>query len=441
MRTGTGLILPLLLFFCIPSLPSFAFRTETLSGYASRQKPEENGIPPIALTVPVTDNRLPLQPQPSPETEKLLRQYKSRFSREAINRTLKASEPYAGFIRQKINEAGLPQELFFIAFIESEFKPRAVSRSGAYGLWQFMRNSIGGYDMNISEWADERFDFMKSTEAALHKLEYNYRQTGDWELAMAAYNCGLGKVTRTMKSSGIRDFRTLAQKRLLPAQTVHYVPKCFAVAYACSNKRDFGLTVSWNPPPEWNMIRLDKPVDISLLAAKADIPPNVLKAANAELNYRITPPNGNYFLKFPAEYTDQITAALDSDDSEFINYYIYKIRQGDTLYALSAHYGVSVDIILQFNPGVRPNTLQIGQKLMIPAFRDVAPPPPPKAAAADTSPKDYGPDTYRHTYTVQSGDTLWGIARKYNISVDELKYFNKMGNRDILKAGSVIRVP
>lgn len=441
MRTGTGLFLPLLLFFCIPSLPSFAFRTETLSGYASRQKPEENGVSPIALTVPVTDNRLPLQPQPSPETEKLLRQYKSRFSREAINRTLKASEPYAGFIRQKINEAGLPQELFFIAFIESEFKPRAVSRSGAYGLWQFMRNSIGGYDMNISEWADERFDFMKSTEAALHKLEYNYRQTGDWELAMAAYNCGLGKVTRTMKSSGIRDFRTLAQKRLLPAQTVHYVPKCFAVAYACSNKRDFGLTVSWNPPPEWNMIRLDKPVDISLLAAKADIPPNVLKAANAELNYRITPPNGNYFLKFPAEYTDQITAALDSDDSEFINYYIYKIRQGDTLYALSAHYGVSVDIILQFNPGVRPNTLQIGQKLMIPAFRDVAPPPPPKAAAADASPKDYGPDTYRHTYTVQSGDTLWGIARKYNISVDELKYFNKMGNRDILKAGSVIRVP
>lgn len=441
MRTGTGLFLPLLLFFCIPSLPSFAFRTETLSGYASRQKPEENGVSPIALTVPVTDNRLPLQPQPSPETEKLLRQYKGRFSREAINRTLKASEPYAGFIRQKINEAGLPQELFFIAFIESEFKPRAVSRSGAYGLWQFMRNSIGGYDMNISEWADERFDFMKSTEAALHKLEYNYRQTGDWELAMAAYNCGLGKVTRTMKSSGIRDFRTLAQKRLLPAQTVHYVPKCFAVAYACSNKRDFGLTVSWNPPPEWNMIRLDKPVDISLLAAKADIPPNVLKAANAELNYRITPPNGNYFLKFPAEYTDQITAALDSDDSEFINYYIYKIRQGDTLYALSAHYGVSVDIILQFNPGVRPNTLQIGQKLMIPAFRDVAPPPPPKAAAADASPKDYGPDTYRHTYTVQSGDTLWGIARKYNISVDELKYFNKMGNRDILKAGSVIRVP
>lgn len=436
MNRKTGFLTMLLL-----SQQAFSFPTETLSGYAVRQKPAADADSKIELSVPVTENRLPLQPELSPETEKLLRQYRTRFSREAIDRTLKASEPYAGFIREKINEADLPQELFYIAFIESEFQPRAVSRSGAYGLWQFMRNSIGGYDMHISEWADERFDFMKSTDAALHKLHYNYEQTGDWELAMAAYNCGLGKVTRTVKSSGISDFRTLARKRLLPTQTVNYVPKCFAVAYACSNKRDFGLIVSWNPPPEWNMIRLEKPVDISLLAAKADIPPNILRAANAELNYRITPPHGNYYLKFPAEYTDRITAALDSNDNEFINYYIYKIRQGDTLYALSAHYGVSVDIILQFNPGVRPNTLQIGQKLMIPAFRDVAPPPPPKAAAADTTPKDFGPDHYRHTYTVQSGDTLWGIARKYNISVEELKYFNKMGNHDILKAGSVIRVP
>lgn len=435
MNKKIGLLMMFLL-----SRQAFSFPTETLSGYAVRKHPVADPKPDTELTIPVTENRLPLQPVLSPEAEKLLQQYRNPFSRDAINRTLKASEPYAGFIRQKINEADLPQELFYIAFIESEFKPRAVSRSGAYGLWQFMRNSIGGYDMNISEWADERFDFMKSTDAALHKLNYNFEQTGDWELAMAAYNCGLGKVTRTVKSSGIRDFRTLAQKRLLPMQTVNYVPKCFAVAYACSNKRNFDLTVSWNPPPEWNMIRLDKPVDISLLAAEADVPLSVLKAANAELNYRVTPPNKNYYLKFPAEYTDRITAALDGNESDFINYYIYKIRQGDTLYALSAHYGVSVDIILQFNPGIRPNSLQIGQKLMIPAFRDV-PPPPQKTAAAQTPEKNFGPDHFRHTYTVETGDTLWGIARKYNISVDELKYFNKMGNRDILKAGSVIRVP
>ena len=433
MNRKTGFLTMLLL-----SQQAFSFPTETLSGYAVRQKPAADAGSKIELSVPVTENRLPLQPELSPETEKLLRQYRTRFSREAIDRTLKASEPYAGFIREKINEADLPQELFYIALIESEFQPRAVSRSGAYGLWQFMRNSIGGYDMHISEWADERFDFMKSTDAALHKLHYNYEQTDDWELAMAAYNCGLGRVTRTMKTYGLNDFWPMARRHLLPSQTVHYVPKCFAVAYACSNKRDFGLNVSWNPPPEWNMIKIEKPIDISLLASKAGVPFAELKAANAELNYRVTPPKNNYYLKFPAQYTEQIIDALENDDSEFLNYYIYNIRQGDTLYALSAHYGVSIDIILQFNPNVKPQALQIGQKLMIPAFKDVA---PPKAKSNPTVPDEFSGKDFNRTYTVQAGDTLWGLARKYGVSVDELKYFNKMGNRDILKTGTVINVP
>ena len=186
------------------------------------------------------------------------------------------------------------------------------------------------------------------------------------------------------------------------------------------------------------MIKIEKPIDISLLASKAGVPFAELKAANAELNYRVTPPKNNYYLKFPAQYTEQIIDALENDDSEFLNYYIYNIRQGDTLYALSAHYGVSIDIILQFNPNVKPQTLQIGQKLMIPAFKDVA---PPKAKSNPTVPDEFSGKDFNRTYTVQAGDTLWGLARKYGVSVDELKYFNKMGNRDILKTGTVINVP
>lgn len=423
------------------SARAFGFSTETLSGYAVRTQLPSQPQPPLDLQIPTTENRLPLQPHLSNETEKLLRQYKSRVSRDALNRTLKASQPYSGFIRQKINEADLPQELFYIAFIESEFQPRAVSRSGAYGLWQFMRNSIGGYDITISEWADERFDFMKSTDAALHKLHYNFKQTGSWELAMAAYNCGLGRVTRTVASSGIRDFQTLARKRLLPEQTIHYVPKCFAVAYACSNKRDFDLIVSWNPPPKWNMIQPKKPVDLAMLAEKSGVPLSVLKAANAELHYRVTPPNKNYYLKFPAEYTDRITAALNSDDADLIRYALHKIRSGDTLYGLSAHYGVSVETLLQFNPGLKPHALQIGQTVMIPAFRDLPSAPPPVASQPPKTAAEYEAHPFKGSYTVQNGDTLWSIAKRYNTSVEELKYFNKMKNNDILKAGSVIKVP
>ena len=132
-------------FVLIPvSFLGFAFSTETLTGYAVRQQKTEISEALPDLLEPVIQNKLPLHPEIAPETEKLLAQYKNRFSREAINRTLNAAQPYIGYIREKINEANLPQELFYIAFIESEFKPRAVSRSGAYGIWQFMRNSIGG---------------------------------------------------------------------------------------------------------------------------------------------------------------------------------------------------------------------------------------------------------------------------------------------------------
>lgn len=390
----------------------------------------------LSLEMAVIQNKLPLQPELPKEVTRLLNQYLNPFSQQAINKTLKASTPYSGYIRTKIHEAQLPQELFYIAFIESEFKPRAVSRSGAYGIWQFMRNSIGGYDISISEWADERFDFFKSTDAALHKLEYNFKQTGNWSLAMAAYNCGLGRVKRTVKSSGSHDFWVLARRHLLPSQTIHYVPKCFAIAYACSNKRDYNLTIHWEPTSQWNSIVLKKPVDISLLAKKANVPYSVLKTANAELNYRVTPPDKDYRLKFPSQYTQQIQEALNDDDSQFLNYYIYKIQEGDTLYALSAHYGISIEILKQFNPNLKPKALQIGQKLMIPAFKDVKPPKPNSQKKRNSIPPNS-----KGTYIVKSGDTLWDIAKRYNVTVDELKDFNKMKNNDILKIGTVIKVP
>jgi membrane-bound lytic murein transglycosylase D len=116
------------------------------------------------------------------------------------------SGTYSEFVAERIRWYGLPEELIFLPVIESEWSPHAVSRSGAAGLWQFMRNSIAGYDMRVDEWVDERRDFMKSTDAALRKLRDNYETLGSWEMAIAAYNCGLGAASRAAVRGGNAGF-------------------------------------------------------------------------------------------------------------------------------------------------------------------------------------------------------------------------------------------
>jgi membrane-bound lytic murein transglycosylase D len=163
-----------------------------------------------------------------PLTQKYIQQYSSRGGLSWLQAVIDKGGPYLAFIRREVEARNLPPELVYLPVIESGFLPTAVSRSGAVGLWQFMRNSIGGYGMGITDYADERMDFWKSTHGALKKLEDNYKKLGDWSLALAAYNAGLGGVQRLMKQSGIQDYWTLAERGLLKTDTISYVPKLLA---------------------------------------------------------------------------------------------------------------------------------------------------------------------------------------------------------------------
>lgn len=158
--------------------------------------------------------------------------------------------PFLGFIRRRLEEKALPWELAFLPAVESAFRTRAVSPSAAVGLWQFMMNSIGPYDMAVDRWRDDRRDFWRATEGALEKLKYNYSVLGDWYLALAAYNCGLGRVTRTIESTGIKDYWELRTKGLLPRETRDYVPRFLAVAHLLGHPGRLRLPLSWEPP--WN---------------------------------------------------------------------------------------------------------------------------------------------------------------------------------------------
>jgi membrane-bound lytic murein transglycosylase D len=346
---------------------------------------------------------------------------------------MERSGPYLAFIRREIEERGLPPELIYLPIIESQYLASALSRSGAAGLWQFMKNSIGPFDMKINDWMDERRDFWKSTQGALRKLEENYRHLDDWALALAAYNTGLGGVNRVIRNSGIRDYWLLSEKKLLRNETVHYVPKFLAAAYILSNSRRFGLSPLWPQDPQWVRVEADRSADLNILAAESGVDAETLKSANRELAFNVTPPGGNYYLKVRAADAPRVSAVLAQRDLRLINYYFHTIRSGDTLLALANHYGITVAQILDANPGTQARYLRLGGRLLIPAFREAGPYSGSKTQGEGL--------VFGGNHLVKRGETLWSIALAYEVDPEVLAEANGMGLNDILREGRSLKTP
>ncbi|HPE89039.1 MAG TPA: LysM peptidoglycan-binding domain-containing protein [Spirochaetales bacterium] len=372
-------------------------------------------------------------PYGEPQFERFRASYLSAGGRQWLEAVGERSRPYASYVLERIRYYGLPEELFYLPFIESEYSPRAVSRSGASGLWQFMRNSVGGYDMRIDDWVDERRDFMKSTDGALRKLLSNYERFGDWPLAIAAYNCGAGAMDRAIKAAGgVRDYWALRERGLLPPETASYVPKFLAVVSVAMHGGRNGLEPSWTPSVEWARVPLDRPVDLAMLASASGAPLELLKAGNPELRYGVTPPEGRYAVKVPAGYEEAVRAAVASRDA-LMNVYMHVVASGDTVSALAKHYEVSVAMIAKMNPGLDPGRIRIGQRIVIPAFKDKRP--------YVSAPKADDGAAFDGSYVVMKGDTLWAISLKYNVQPEVLAARNGLSLDGVLREGLSLIVP
>jgi membrane-bound lytic murein transglycosylase D len=380
---------------------------------------------------PVWEERIPGLDQPL--TQEYIHRYSSPEGLELLNAIMRRGAPYLAFIKKEVEARNLPQELMYLPVIESAYIPTAVSKSGATGLWQFMKNSIAPYDMKVTEWMDERMDFWKSTTGALSKLEENYRQLGDWALALAAYNAGLGGVTRIIQQTKINDYWILSERKAFKVETIHYVPKLLAIFHILSNPRRFGIDPLWPEDLEWTRVKVGRTVDLELLAQEVGIDTGELKKLNGELLYNVTPPDSNYYLKVRAAYAPAITAVLEQKDIPLIRYYFHTITSGDTLSALAKQYGVSVDHITNANPGIKERYLKIGSRILIPAYKDVAAAPKPKNTSANAN-------TTATTHLVKRGETLWSIAKLYKIAPEALASANGMELNDILREGRYLKL-
>jgi membrane-bound lytic murein transglycosylase D len=356
----------------------------------------------------------------------------------AVQQALDKGWTFRRFICGKLEERGLPLELVYLPVLESHYRVRAVSRSGATGLWQIMDNTSGPLGLVTDRWVDERRDFWKSTEGALNKLGENYATFGDWDLALAAYNCGTGKLSRTIRSSGIRDFWVLRDRGLLPAETAAYVPKFYAFVSICSDPTAWGLEVSWREAPAWSRLLLGRSVELALLAEKAGLPLALMEEAHAELRTPITPPAADrpYHLKIPGDRLRQVEELLADPQAQLLRFTIHRIRSGDTFYGLAAYYDLSVALLMEANPGVEAQGMRIGDELRIPVFsgRTVKTEPVLSFSEVEAS-------SFSGLYTVAAGDTLWGISRRHGTTAELLAWVNGRELDELLKPGETLKVP
>jgi membrane-bound lytic murein transglycosylase D len=371
-----------------------------------------------------------------PLTQQYIRRYTSPGGILWLNSIIKNSGIYLPYIREEIERLGLPTELIYLPFIESGYIATARSKSGAMGLWQFMMNSIPA-GMKVNDMIDERRDFRKSTTAALLKLAENYRVLGDWPLALAAYNAGLGGVSRTVRNTKTNDYWLLCEKKGLKNETIQYVPRFLAVAYILSRPRQFGLDY-WPETTEWTVIKPGRQASLDLIASETGTDRKLLHFLNAELLYGITPADSAYELKVPLKQAGMIAAILEKEDVKLLRYYYHKVQYGDTLSALSRHYGISLNMIEQHNHGITNRYLKIGEIVIIPAFKEtspyIAPPAPPPAEPSAAG-------SFDGIHIVSKGDTLWSIAVYYKVDPLALARANNMGLNEILSIGKILKVP
>ena len=296
-----------------------------------------------------------------------------------------------------------------------------------------MKNSIGGYNIHIDDWVDERRDPWKASIAAVKKLKWNYSQFNDWPLALAAYNSGAGTIRTAIKKAGKADYWYLAEHGYLKKETLYYVPKFLAIAEILSRSEE--LNIDWGNTedhPPTSTIEIKRAIDVRLLAEELGLDSETIRELNPSLRYFITPPSIKYQLRLPSAYTEAAQTVLNQSDKLLIKYYQYRIKSGDTLYALANHYGVSIQSILNYNTGLKPETLKIGKTILIPALKSVGTYSGKNIVQAGN---------FDGTHTIRQGDTLWSLALKYSVSVELLAQKNNLSVNSVLKLGNTLKVP
>jgi len=290
--------------------------------------------------------------------------YFSKRARPYFEQTLARAGRYLPMIANSLGEAGLPQELAYLALVESSFLPNAKSSMGAVGLWQLMPQTARLYGLRIDRWVDERRDPEKATLAAAAYLKELHDYYGRWYLAAAAYNAGPGAIDRALQLSRAKDFWGI--KTQISQETRNYVPKFVAIATIAAKPELFGLSqISYEAPLAYEEIELTASLSLNTLAELTAADPAALRELNPALLRQRTPPGARaYRVKVPVGKAAIYAAMMLDKDTDSMRGVFHRVRKGETLASIAHHYGADPRALVKLN-GLTSARLSIGQELRI----------------------------------------------------------------------------
>jgi len=371
-------------------------------------------------------------------------QFFTNRGRVHMEHWLERSGKYFPMMKRIMREEEVPEEIVYLAMVESGLNPAARSWARAVGMWQFMRGTGSLYGLKGNFWYDDRRDVEKATRAAARHLKDLYEDFEDWYLVMAAYNSGPGNVYRAMRRSGSNDFWEM--RRHLPRETRSYVPSYIAVAIIGMNPQEYGFDIKPADSLEYEYVTVDDCVDLEVLADCAGTDVETLHELNPGLIHRCTPPtSGGFQLRVPKSTDKEIfnTKYAALPESKKMYWLTHVVRRGETIQGVARHYGVSQQVLADANGVTTRSRLKRGSRLMIPIAKtsgnynariaSTLPSPDDKEQpAARTQSRvvrastPVSGDRTKLTYKVKRGDTIGHIAEWYGVRATDIRNWNNL---------------
>lgn len=391
-------------------------------GVPAAEKPEEA----VKYDFPVTVNR---------QVQYYLDFFTGKH-RKNFSIWLARSGKYLPMMHEHLREAGLPEDLAYLAMIESGYNERAYSRARAVGVWQFIKSTGRNYGLAINSYVDERRNPVKSTKAAVSYLRDLYNEFGSWYLAVAGYNAGEGKIRRAIKKYKTRDFWEIAQGRYLKLETKRYVPKLIAAIIIAKEPEKYGFkNISYQPPLAYDTVEVPRWTSIKAVALACDMSPKELKKYNNELRKEFTPPDkASYPFKVPLGKKSAVEMNLPRVQAIVsTGFKTHKVRKGETLNSICRKYGLTKTVILKSN-NLRLSGLQAGQRLRIPYQTTSYEMLPEGSVAKGYMAAASGGGNFI-LHKVRPGETVYGLSKLFNVPIHLIAAWNDLNDISRIRAG------
>lgn len=358
--------------------------------------------------------------------------YFQTAGRDRMETYLSRSTRYLPMMKNVLREYRLPEDLVYVAMIESGFSPSAHSFANAVGYWQFIEGTGRRYGLKVDSYVDERRDPVLSTRAAAEYFKDLYGAFESWHLALASYNTGEYRVNRSVMRYYARDFWYLSSKRALPRETVNYVPKFIAAVRISKNPTRYGFgKIDYQEPLEYDAVKLEFPISLKKLSAKLGITYKEMRHLNPRYRGEYVPIEEETMIRVPVGKKELVVSYLPQcrmNKPKFVysDHYWYRVRRGDTLYRLARRNKTTVSTIRRINKMSRRSILRAGRKIKLPYYN-----------RAVKRKKKYA---LAGSHVVKRGESLNRIAKKYRVKVGALRKINKLTSSSVIHPGQVLKL-